>query len=180
MVPHEKNHEVAEQTVALLLYPVPKPLKQYAKPVIFALMDPLLRRAMKYPDPPAFVGYVIPRFLRLRAFLIRHLFPPRPEWLKFKGITDTPTESGRYFMTYYDTLPYYVKPTIFNRWGPYAWFMRLQGKPVPGDEGDKYYPNGYKTEDVGPKTIGKGGQKDMEARVRGDVVETRCPMGFGG
>ena len=53
------------------------------------------------------------------------------------------------------------------------------GLPVPGDEGDKYWPQGYKTEDVGPKAMrGKGGEYVREEKEK--VLEMRargCPFG---
>lgn len=44
------------------------------------------------------------------------------------------------------------------------------GLPVPGDEGDKYFPKGYKTLEMGPKAFqGKGGEevKEEVERLKG-------------
>lgn len=49
------------------------------------------------------------------------------------------------------------------------------GLPVPGDEGDKYFPKGYKTVEVGPNTFqGKGGEEVKEE------VERLRRVRFGG
>lgn len=53
------------------------------------------------------------------------------------------------------------------------------GLPVPGDEGDKYRPNGYKISEVGPDSMrGKGAdymraskEKLVDERMKG------CPFG---
>lgn len=47
-------------------------------------------------------------------------------------------------------LPYYIKPTVFNCWGPFALFQRWLGLELPGDDGEKYGPDGYVVEDLGP------------------------------
>ena len=53
------------------------------------------------------------------------------------------------------------------------------GLPVPGDEGDKYWPGGYKISDVGPKSMrGKG--EDYRRATNEMLVGERmkgCPFG---
>lgn len=74
--------------------------------------------------------------------------------------------------------PYYVRPTLLRRWGPEAWASRLQGLPVPGDEGGKYHPHGYTIPEVGPDSFaGKGAEKARETIAR--LQESRtggCPF----
>lgn len=48
MVPDENNRRTAEQTIAILLWGVPKMLKPYGRMVISALMDDRLRTAMMF------------------------------------------------------------------------------------------------------------------------------------
>ena len=48
MVPDEKNHQIANETTALLLHTVPSFLKPAGRKFVSALMDTRLRRAMKY------------------------------------------------------------------------------------------------------------------------------------
>lgn len=38
----------------------------------------------------------------------------------------------------------------------------MLGRPVPGDEGDKYYPHGYRIADVGPRYFEGKGTKALE------------------
>lgn len=53
------------------------------------------------------------------------------------------------------------------------------GLPVPGDEGDKYFPKGYIIAEVGPKGFqGKGGEEVKETVERLRRVRTGgCPFG---
>ena len=46
MIPAESNRKTAEETVAILLWGVPRSLKPYGRKVVAALMDDRLRKAM--------------------------------------------------------------------------------------------------------------------------------------
>lgn len=74
--------------------------------------------------------------------------------------------------------PFYVQPTIWNRWGPVAWFKRALGLPLPGDDGDKYYPQGYYTPDLGPKYFEGKGRKELEVIKEGLRAQRlgQCPF----
>ena len=48
MVPDKNNHKIAEQTVAILLYSIPRFAKGIGRKIVSALMDDRLRRAMMY------------------------------------------------------------------------------------------------------------------------------------
>ena len=48
MVPDKNNQKTAEQTVAILLYNLPKSAKPYGRKIVSALMDDRLRTAMMY------------------------------------------------------------------------------------------------------------------------------------
>ena len=177
MVPNEKNFLVAEQTVALLLYLVPSSLKTVGKKAVYTLMDERLRRSMLYPDPPARLTSMVHGLLRFRALMIRHLFPPRYYPWRFELCTSKPSEHGTYYMHDYLALPFYVKPTIFSRWGPGSWTRRVQGLPLPGDEGQKYCPMGFTTSNVGPDHSKKD-QKAMEEKVAGIAAGSFYPSCF--
>ena len=99
--------------------------------------------------------------------------------MRAHNTTRQPSKDGTYSFKLMDAAPWYVKPTLWNRFGPWAWMARMMGLPVPGDEGGKYWPKGYKTQDVGPKfTRGKGGdfvkgEKEKMLRMR----MAGCPFG---
>jgi len=179
MVPHKDNWKTAEQTMELLLWGLPQALKPFGKKVVCVLMDDRLRRAMMYPTPPQLYLTLVPLVLALRKYAIRHFFFPRPYFLRVHNTTEEPSKDGNFFMNDFTAAPWYVKPTIWNRWGPLAWKARLMGLPLPGDEGDKYGPKGYKIRDVGPESMrGKGmdfmqGEKDRLQEMR----KMACPFG---
>lgn len=67
------------------------------------------------------------------------------------------------FLENYLVHPWYVKPTLRRRWGPRAWITLLLGYKVPGDDGDKYYPQGYTFADIGSRqTFSDKSMKEMD------------------
>ncbi|KAF7589609.1 hypothetical protein BBP40_004023 [Aspergillus hancockii] len=162
MVPDESNRKTADQTTAVLLYMVPKPLQHFGLKFVSFMMDDRLRRAMKYDPPSASYAKLFSTLLSIRWFAMRYLALPRPYCLRYTSFTEQPDENGRIFLTKWEAAPYYVKPTIWDRWGPMAWLTWAMGRPLPGDEGDKYYPRGYYTPDVGPKYFEGKGRASLE------------------
>lgn len=76
---------------------------------------------------------------------------------------EKPNPDGRYSIRIWDGAPYYVRPTFQRRWGPEGWASRLLGLPLPGDEGERYQPRGYRIPEVGPdRMLGKGEQTAKE------------------
>ncbi|KAJ5771008.1 uncharacterized protein N7511_003059 [Penicillium nucicola] len=113
-----------------------------------------------------------------RKLFLRHLMPPRPSFLRYQSFTEEPDEYERFFLTKWEAAPYYVKPTLWNRWGPTAWLTWALGRPVPGDEGDKYSPAGYVIPDIGPKELEGRGRKELEnylAQMK-DYRTGKCPF----
>ena len=117
-------------------------------------------------------------FMSIRRFYLRCLSLPRFDFQRDRFIDDK-LINGRYGFARYDTMPYYVRPTLMNRWGPGALIARLNGHPLPGDEG--YYPEGYKTLEAGPKFFEAKGDKEMKetmGRVRSERTSEAglCPF----
>lgn len=162
MVFHIKNKETADQTTAMLVYMLPQYLHHVGLKFVSFMMDDRLRKAMLYDAPPPLYTMIFSTLLDTRRFVLRYLTPPRPYFMRYMSLTETPDENNRIFMTQWDAAPYYVRPSVWNRWSPTAWVTWVLGRPLPGDEGEKYYPHGYRIEDVGPRYFeGKGG-KSME------------------
>ncbi|MCJ1444685.1 MAG: hypothetical protein MMC23_005187 [Stictis urceolatum] len=176
MVFDPANKLVAEQTTEILLYGVPRAWHPLGKQVVATFMDRRLRTAMAQEDPPEGVARWTNRAIELRRFCLRYLALPKPYALRFRVITDEKNSQGAHQMNEFDALPYYVKPNLMNRWGPGAWVRRIRGQPVPGDDGDRYYPGGYHLTTLGPPH-GKLGQAEAEKKVA-PIGERRCPMAF--
>jgi hypothetical protein len=94
-------------------------------------------------------------------------------------VSAEPTEEGRIFFELWSGQPYYVKPSFWNRWGPAAWWSRALGLPIPGDDPDKYYAQGYLILDVGPKLFEHRGRAEMERTkelLQGRSGASQCPF----
>ncbi|CAG8172083.1 unnamed protein product [Penicillium olsonii] len=162
MRPHPRNREIAERTIDVLLYNLPDMLKPLGFNLVSYLMDDRLRSAMMIKPPTAIFSSLFASLVRLRRLALRHLALPRPSYLRLDVFTQEPNQYGRHWVTIYEGAPYYVRPTIWNRWGPTAWLKWALGRPLPGDEGDKYYPRGYFAPDLGPKYFEGKGRKELE------------------
>ncbi|KAL4925843.1 uncharacterized protein BDV17DRAFT_167312 [Aspergillus undulatus] len=180
MLPDAKNREVADQTTAVLVYLIPKPLQFIGLNFVSFMMDDRLRKAMLYTSPHPLFTKLFSTLLSTRRFIMRYLSLPRPHFLRYTTFTESQTVKERIFITQWDGAPYYVKPTLWNRWGPGAWYTWALGRPLPGDEGGKYYPQGYLISEVGPKYFeGKGGLQQREGEE--ELRQTRtggCPFAF--
>lgn len=100
---------------------------------------------------------------KVRKFIIRHLALPRLDFLRYHWIeAGTDDRTDHYSASDYLAHPWYVKPTLIRRWGPAAWITSLLGYSVPGDDGNKYHPNGYTLADVGPNGLRGKGRKEMD------------------
>ncbi|CAI7631841.1 unnamed protein product [Penicillium bialowiezense] len=178
MVPHQKNRETADQTTAVLLYMLPKALHPFGLQFVSYMMDPRLREAMYYEAPTTFYSAIFSAVLTTRRLALRYLALPRPYALRYVSFTEQADKDGRYYFKEWDAAPYYVKPTFWNRWGPTGWLTWALGRPVPGDEGDKYHPKGYDISNLGPKAFeGKGGKKLEETLEELKGYRTgKCPF----
>jgi hypothetical protein len=91
---------------------------------------------------------------------MRYLMLPRFSPRRYFSEPDPKT--GR--VTRFDWLvePHYVKGTFWYRWGPEGWMARLLGGFIPGSSGDKYTPEGFLFEDIGPDAKKGKGKVEME------------------
>ncbi|EZF27204.1 hypothetical protein H112_00793 [Trichophyton rubrum D6] len=179
MVPDKNNHETANETVKLLLYNAPKFLHPVLWKGVIFLMEDRLRVAMIYDRPEWIYRFIFANTLALRQFVARHLLLPRPYWRRAVRHSEEGDDgSSPHSVLAWDNAPYYVKPTLWNRWGPEALYTRLLGKPVPGDDGDKYFPNGFVTSSVGPQRfLGKGEEYHGQMKKKLQAERTRqCPF----
>lgn len=130
-------------------------------------------------DPPPVVFAALVRsMLQLRRLYLRYVALPRPNFMRLDVFTEEPNENGRNYVLFYEGAPFYVQPTIWNRWGPVALFKWALGQPLPGDDGDKYYPQGYYTPDLGPKYFEGKGRKELQSIKETIRIQrtSRCPF----
>ncbi|KAJ5658906.1 hypothetical protein N7507_005357 [Penicillium longicatenatum] len=178
MKPHPRNKEIADKTIDVLVYNLPGFMKPLGVYFTSFLMDDRLRTAMMIDPPPVLFAALFGSMLQLRRLFLRYVALPRPNFMRLDVFTEKPNENGRNFVLFYEGAPFYVQPTIWNRWGPAALLKWALGQPLPGDEGDKYYPQGYYTPDLGPKYFEGKGRKEMEL-IRENIRMQRvgrCPF----
>lgn len=160
MVPDKKNYDTAVETRKLLLSGYPDFLKGALTKIVSAPLDDRLREAIMFERAPASYAAFLDGFMEARRFYLRYLALPRPWFMINPYQTKEPDKKGQRYILKWDTMPVYVKPTLWNRWGPGAAIGALLGIPRPGDQGT--YPEGFKIEDVGPSVFVGKGAKEME------------------
>ena len=137
----------------------------------------------RYPLPAPIYFSIVKYAFAIRKYLLLYLTPPRPSFLRvdFLSAKSNPS-TGRYYYLKYDAAPFYVKPTLWERIKPAAWYSWAVGLPLPGDRGNTFVPQGYKFDEVGPRVMkGKGGEYVKGQMAELDRVRTGgCPFGGGG
>ncbi|KAK9371924.1 uncharacterized protein V1513DRAFT_453982 [Lipomyces chichibuensis] len=181
MIPAKSNQQTADQLVPLLLFYVPKCLQVTASNLVGVLMGDHLRKAMIYPTASTGYFYLAKAIFESRRFLLRYLSLPRPSFMRVRQVCDDPDpKTKRYHSKSYLAHPYYNKPSLLNRWGPEGWVVWAFGGDVPGSKGDRYIPQGYLFEEVGPNIMKNKGQEETIAweeklRVKRPVG---CPFAY--
>ena len=115
----------------------------------------------------------------MRKLALRHIALPRPAWMAtdiVSGASDPAT--GFAHFSHGGLRPWYVEPTAWSRWSPVAILMQLIGGKPPGDE--KYHPQGYTLDTIGPSPQEGKGIEDMKVNIE-DMrakrsLQQRCPF----
>lgn len=179
MVPAETNGRLASAHLEVLCINIPPKLTNIVKQVVSVILGEQTRTAMMLPKPSALVQDTIVCLHNLRKFALRHLALPRPEFLRKDYISAKPeADTGRYSSKEYLSHPWYVRPTFKRRWGPRAWVTWILGRKLPGDDGNRYAPEGYLITEVGPAQVKGKGLEDMsltESRMI-DADIGACPF----
>ncbi|KAF2220559.1 hypothetical protein BDZ85DRAFT_275619 [Elsinoe ampelina] len=182
MLPAPSNRSVATGTVGILLTNVPPSLHSAADQAIRVLMEPRLRRSMMYPDPSPLASRLVLGILALRKWILLHLALPRPWVLRWKWFDPQEDAEGRIHARQFTAHPWYVRPSTGWRWGVKGLLLRLAGGVVPGDEGGRYLPQGYRIEDVGPeRQVGRGKEemsREVESSGYFDFPSTTKPIAY--
>jgi hypothetical protein len=164
MVPHKNNYDTAVQTRNILMATSPKFMHGFLTKLVSVPLDDRLREAVMFDEAPATYTYCFQKFMDIRRIYLRYFALPRPRFMIKKMVTKIPDTNGRRYYVTWDTVPTYVKPTLWNRWGPGAMISWLMGMPLPGDH--NMYPEGFVVKDVGPKAFVGNGSKEAAATVQ--------------
>ena len=104
--------------------------------------------------PPRIYYHLLNIGTKIRQVYLRCLSLPRIRKIQ---LLPKLSPSGRLQLRKYRIQPWYVQPTLKNRWGISAWMIWLRGGALPGDQNGKYQPEGFLSREVGPVTFqGKG------------------------
>lgn len=174
MVPDDNNHKIAVKTKELLLSTIPAFSRPIAASLIAAAMDERLRAAMKFEPASQSVVRSLQSFMSARKFILRHFCLPR--WSHAKYHSTKSSTDGRNWVQVWSTTPHYVKPTLWNRFGPSGIYQLLIGAPRPGDKG--MCPEGFLRSNVGPRAFDKKG-KDEFSQTKSRLMQSRssgCPF----
>ncbi|GAW24925.1 hypothetical protein ANO14919_145210 [Xylariales sp. No.14919] len=165
MKPSVIANKPALALIPMITYWLPWFAKPFAQDAVCVLMGDRVREAFMLPEPSIVAGATVYPLLLLRRLYLRYLALPRFSEVQRIGETD-PRTGRMHTRLPYGNYPFYVKPTLWNRWGPKAWAIWLYGGKVPGDNPEEYMPQGYLWTDLGPKNRMGLGAEEMEVDVK--------------
>ncbi|KAI0810047.1 hypothetical protein GGR55DRAFT_679276 [Xylaria sp. FL0064] len=177
MKPSAIANKPARALIPMITYWLPWFAKPFAEEAVCVLMGDRVREAFMLPEPGIVAGATVYSLLVIRRFYLRYLALPRFFEMRRHGEPDPKT--GRIHMRIpYGNYPFYVKPTLWNRWGPKAWAIWLYGGTVPGDNPEEYLPQGFLWTDTGPRNRMGLGAEAQEADVQRMKASRRggCPF----
>ncbi|KAI0179059.1 hypothetical protein GGR52DRAFT_287312 [Hypoxylon sp. FL1284] len=180
MKPSLISAKPARALIPIITYWAPGFATPFATNVVISLLGDRVREAFMLPEPDAIAAATVYSLLTLRLFVLRYLTLPR--FFPQRRLNDPDPKTGRMTQRMsYGNFPFYIKPTLWNRWlRPAAWVVWLLGGKVPGDEPDKYMAQGYLFSELGPQNRMGLGIEEMEAdvsRLRGSFGRGGCPFG---
>ncbi|PKX95171.1 uncharacterized protein P174DRAFT_386416 [Aspergillus novofumigatus IBT 16806] len=154
-------------------------IKPVVRQMLGADLDDIMRTSLGLESPSLLLSIVLGFVRHSRKLVLRYLALPRPSFLAVKLVHDTPNrETNLYNFDRKGLQPWYVRPTLWSKWGPGALLVRIFGGRMPGSGGDRYLPQGYDLMTIGPEPQkGKGLQEmslDMEV-IKARGVAT-CPF----
>ncbi|KAL4753958.1 hypothetical protein BDW72DRAFT_209294 [Aspergillus terricola var. indicus] len=142
-------------------------------------LDDRMRTSLGLEKPSRLLSLALRLVRNLRRFLLKHLALPRPAVLAVRLVHDSPNpETGLYNFERKGLQPWYVRPTVWSKWGPGAWLIRVFGGKMPGSCGDWYLPQGYNLTTIGPEPQKGRGLEEMGLDI--EVIRARgvatCPF----
>ncbi|KAE8371885.1 hypothetical protein BDV26DRAFT_298391 [Aspergillus bertholletiae] len=158
----------------------PSALKPVVERIIAIRLQEHNRLSMGYHPAGIVLSSLVASLVAMRKFVLRYLSLPRPDFMTIKVLDAAPDASTeRYTFNEWLDNPWYVKPTLLNRWGPKAWSVRLFGTGnVPTSNGP-FRGEGYDMKSIGPPNMENKGQAEVEAifeGFKGKSTPAGCPF----
>lgn len=170
MVYADSNRQTGEATLELFLRPLPKWSRLFGTQCVYVLTPQLVRKAFGWPSAsPAFLEWLVPALLRLRALFVGYLLYPRtlkPGWARTHEIK-TAAGKSRIVREGFIFEPWYVASGC-------SMFGEL-GFHKPG--GTEWRSEGYENDKLGPDSLNESGVEKTRlgaARMREQGLKG-CP-----
>ncbi|KAI3322672.1 hypothetical protein HD806DRAFT_544693 [Xylariaceae sp. AK1471] len=176
----DTNVAVVNATRDLVLCQIPRSLHRVVWGIVAILLGSRVQKAMRIPAPPQGLALAFDFIISLRKYVLRYAFLPRPYFLRRVYNAEIPDPvTGRYQSQRWLGRPWYLKVSLFDRWGPVAWMLWANGNASNKIFDDiKFIPEGYLISDVGPANrVGKG-HEEMRDNISalGLKHPARCPF----
>ncbi|RAQ67922.1 hypothetical protein COH21_013020, partial [Aspergillus flavus] len=127
-------------------------------------LDEHIRVSMGYRKPGIVLSSLVASLVAMRKYVLCYLSLPRPYFMVVKVLEAEPDPTtGRYAIKEWLNNPWYVKPTLLNRWGPKSWSVRLFGTGNVPTKNGPFRDEGYDIKAIGPQIMNNKGQADVEA-----------------
>ncbi|KAB8238564.1 uncharacterized protein BDW43DRAFT_320347 [Aspergillus alliaceus] len=158
----------------------PSILKSIAERVVATRLDEHIRVSMGFQKPGFVLSSMVTSFVAMRKFFLRYLSLPRPDFMAVRVLEAAPDPStGRYTTTQWLDNPWYVKPTLANRWGLKALSVRLFGTGKVPTKNGSFRDEGYDMKTIGPERMRNKGQAEAEATfidLKKRDIPSGCPF----
>lgn len=147
--------------------------------IIQRYIGPCANSCFSLESPGYLLSFVINLVQTSRKLFLRYLALPRPAFRAVKLVHDMPNQETKLYNFERKVLqPWYIRPTVWSKWGPGALLVRLFGGKVPGSRGDRYQPQGYDLMTIGPEPQRGRGVEEMRSDI--EVIKARgvamCPF----
>ncbi|GAO15346.1 uncharacterized protein UV8b_07095 [Ustilaginoidea virens] len=176
MTPSTSNTALAISALNVVLTNVPRMVKPVAAQFAVASFSPRLRTALAFDKPPLWVRGGLSLVLSIRKLLLRHLFLPRPLFMRKKWSSEAEAKTGYYNSEHYIAHPWYARPASKCRWSCRSWILLLTGGYVPSHNTPEFRPQGYRIPDVGPAGLEGQSTEDVEAAKHMIRKMQACPF----
>ncbi|KAI9727962.1 MAG: hypothetical protein M1828_005367 [Chrysothrix sp. TS-e1954] len=148
LVPAISNHLLAQSRLQVLCGKMLAIIGGPVQTMLLSLLSPRLRAALSFSTPSPMTITTVKTLMQLRAFVLRHFFLSRPEFMRKDLLPqEADPATGRHESKRPSGHSWYVSPTFMRRRGPDLCFER---------------PEGYLIEEVGPHGLEGKGKQEME------------------